>query len=115
MSCRKKLLLDAKLPGPDLSYRARLEPWVGLPLTPPAAVARRAGAKTTIYASWNGATALAAWRVTAGTGRTALALATVAKRGFETAIPVPQGYRSLRVQALDARGRVIGTAATVTA
>ena len=36
-----RLLLDAKLPGPNLSYRAKLEQWVGLPLYPPAGAARR--------------------------------------------------------------------------
>ena len=109
-----RMLLDGVLPRPDLSYRARLEPWVGLPLKPPAAVARRTGAKTTVYASWNGATELAAWRVRAGTGRRAPVVATTANGGFETAIAVPKGYKALQVQALDARGRVIGTAAPVT-
>ena len=30
-----KLLLEGELPGPDLTYRATLEQWVGLPLSPP--------------------------------------------------------------------------------
>ena len=38
-----KLLSKPILPGPDLSYRATLEPWVGLPLTRPAGAARRSG------------------------------------------------------------------------
>ena len=49
-------LLQGRFPDPDLSYRETLEPWVGLPLTPPAGAARQAGGKTTVYASWNGAT-----------------------------------------------------------
>ena len=32
-----KLLFEGELPGPDLSYRATLEQWVGLPLTSPRA------------------------------------------------------------------------------
>ena len=35
-----QLLLDGVFPGPDLSYRAQVEPWVGLPLYPPAGAAR---------------------------------------------------------------------------
>jgi EmrB/QacA subfamily drug resistance transporter len=109
-----RLLFDGEFPWPDLSYRATVEPWVGLPLTPPSGAARQAGAQTTVYASWNGATRLAAWRVLAGSGPGRMApVAHAAKSGFETAIPLPrapgQRYARLRVQALDARGRAIGT------
>jgi hypothetical protein len=37
-------------------------------------------------------------------------VATHAKSGFETAIPLPQSYKSLTVQALSADGRVLGAA-----
>ena len=69
-----------------------------------------AGAGTTVYASWNGATQLASWRVMAGasTGRLA-GVKSAVKSGFETAIALPQGYTSFQLEALDARGRVIGT------
>ena len=104
-----QLLLDAALPNPDLSYRANLEPWVGLPLYPPLGAARQKDGKTTVYASWNGATLLAAWRLEGGPSASRLAvLSTRAKSGFETAIPVEHGDASFKVQALDARGRVIG-------
>ena len=36
-------------------------------------------------------------------------VATRAKAGFETAIPVSQNYAAYKVQALDASGKVIGT------
>ncbi len=102
-------LLEASFPGSDLSYRSTLEPWVGLPLSAPAAVARQTGGKTTVYASWNGATQVVAWRVLAGASPSRMAVvATPAKSGFETAIPVPAGYESFKVQALGAGGRVIG-------
>jgi EmrB/QacA subfamily drug resistance transporter len=104
-----KLLFEGELPGPDLSYRATIEPWVGEPLTLPAGAARSAGGRTFVYASWNGATRLAAWRVLAGSGGGALrVVATHAKEGFETAIEVPGSERSFKLQALDAKGRVIG-------
>jgi EmrB/QacA subfamily drug resistance transporter len=105
-----KLLFEGELPGPNLSYRATVEQWVGLPLTSPAAVARVADGKTTVYASWNGATEVTSWRVLAGSGGSrAKVLATQAKSGFETAIPVPPGSDSFRLQALDTNGRVIGS------
>jgi EmrB/QacA subfamily drug resistance transporter len=104
-----KLLIEGELPGPDLTYRATLEQWVGEPLSPPVGAARQAAGKTTVYASWNGATKVVSWRVLAGgaAGRMT-AVTTTARSGFETAIPVPQGYRSFTVQALGAAGRAIG-------
>ncbi len=105
-----KLLLEAHFPGNDLSYRSMVEPWVGLPLSLPAAAVRQAGGRTTVYASWNGATRVASWRVLAGAGTGRLtAVTTAAKSGFETAIPVPQSYASFEVQALDGAGAAIGT------
>jgi len=105
-----KLLLDVVFPRPDLSYRANLEQWVGLPPSPPVGAAREQGAKTTVYASWNGATRVVSWRVLAGSGTSGLAtVATSAKAGFETAIPMRQSYRFFKVAALDANNRVIGT------
>jgi len=101
------MLLDARLPGSDITYRARVEPWVGVPLTSPAGAARTKGGKTTVYVSWNGATEVASWRVLAGAG--AQTVATAAKAGFETAIPVAPAYKTFTVQALDAHGKVIGT------
>jgi hypothetical protein len=105
-----KLLFEGQFPGPNLSYRATLEPWVGEPLTAPSGAARQAGGRTTVYASWNGATRLASWRVLAAAGSApAKLLATHAKSGFETAISVPPGASSFTLQALDAAGAVIGT------
>jgi EmrB/QacA subfamily drug resistance transporter len=102
-------LLEGSFPDPDLSYRETVERWVGLPLSPPVGAARRKGGRTTVYASWNGATQVASWRVLAGPGAARMTVvASAAKAGFETAIPVTRGYQSFEVQALDAGGRVIG-------
>ena len=112
-SATGQLLFDLVLPKPDISYRASLEQWVGLPLYPPVGAARRTGAGTTVYASWNGATEVAAWRVLAGSSANGLTAQTpVGKSGFETTIPVSQSYSAFKVQALDAAGRVIGTSPT---
>jgi EmrB/QacA subfamily drug resistance transporter len=105
-----KLLLEAEFPGSDLSYRTMVEPWVGLPLSPPAAAVRQAAGRTIMYASWNGATQVVSWRVLASAGAARLsAVRTTAKSGFETAITLPHAYERLQVQALDAGGQVIGT------
>jgi hypothetical protein len=104
-----KLLLEGEFPRPDLTYRATLAQWVGLPLSPPVGAARQTGATTTVYASWNGATQAVAWRVLAGSAAGRLsAVASAARSGFETAIPVAPGYQSFEVQALGTHGRVIG-------
>ncbi|MGA2926312.1 MAG: arylsulfotransferase family protein, partial [Solirubrobacteraceae bacterium] len=109
-----QLVMDALFPDPDQSYRATLARWVGLPLYPPAAAARTRHGQTTVYSSWNGATRVTSWRVLGGTSAGALArVAAAAKSGFETAITVPAGETELSVQALDVRGRVIGTSAPV--
>lgn len=107
-----KMLLDGALPSPDITYRATVEPWIGLPLYPPRGAARRTKQRTTAYASWNGATQVAAWRVLAESRNgTLLPVATASKIGFQTAIAVPGNYRVFRVQALDPRGRILGTSA----
>ena len=40
-----RMLLDAVLPGPDITYRAIVEPWLGLPLYQPGGAARRHGGR----------------------------------------------------------------------
>ncbi|HTR88792.1 MAG TPA: arylsulfotransferase family protein, partial [Solirubrobacteraceae bacterium] len=115
-SASGRLLFEGELPGPNLTYRATVAPWVGLPLTPPVGAARVSGGHTTVYASWNGATGVASWRVLAagpaasgsGAGH-ARVLAHAPRAGFETAIPVPAGAGSFTVQALAGDGRVLGT------
>jgi EmrB/QacA subfamily drug resistance transporter len=108
-----QVLLEGEFPEPDLSYRSMLEQWVGLPLTPPVGATRVTGATTIVYASWNGATRLVSWRVLAGERPGEMkVVASHAKSGFETAIPVPGSHKSFEVQALDASGHVIGSSET---
>jgi hypothetical protein len=104
-----QLVLDVVLPSPDISYRVKVHRWVGLPGDPPAGAARQKSGKTTVYASWNGATEVASWRVLAAPGSTGLTeAARSGKVGFETTIPVRQGFKTFQVEALNANGRVIG-------
>jgi EmrB/QacA subfamily drug resistance transporter len=104
-----KLLFEGEFPRPNISYRATLEPWVGLPLSKPAGAAREENGKTTVYASWNGATQLVSWRLLAGASSNRLrAVSSATKAGFETAISVPQSYQSFQLQALGAKGKIVG-------
>ena len=108
-----QLLLDAVLPHPDQSYRATLQPWVGKPLYPPVGAVRKVGGKTIVYASWNGATQVAAWKVFANHGSGPLQPVAAAERnGFETSIVVPAGYADYKVAALNAHNQALGTSAT---
>jgi hypothetical protein len=110
-----KLLLEGELPGPDLTYRATLDQWTGLPLDPPAGASLSSGGRTTVYASWNGATRVVSWRVLAGSTPDRLSVvAGAARSGFETAIPLAQGYSRYEVQALGAGGRVLGASRVFT-
>jgi len=66
--------------------------------------------KATIYASWDGDTQVVSWRVLAGSSANGLkAVATVAKSGFETTIPLTSSFKVYKVQALDSHRHVLGT------
>ncbi len=67
-----------------------------------------------VYASWNGATEVAGWRVLAGPSPTQLTpVASAAKSGFETTIATPGPAAYVAAQALNAAGAVIGTSPTI--
>jgi hypothetical protein len=104
-------LLDAVIPNPDLSYRAYLQSWVGLPLTPPSGAVRNSHGKSTVYASWNGATQVVAWRVLEGSSKSHLktVVSKAKKTGFETAISVKGSPKTFEVQALSSSGKVLST------
>ena len=105
-----RVLLDATFPGPDLSYRAVLASWSAKPYYPPSGAARPAGRATDVYASWNGATGIAAWRVLGGSSLNRLrALTEQARSGFETKLKVAGSHGWYEVQALSASRKVLGT------
>lgn len=105
-----KQILDVKWPGKDESYRALFtNTWVGTPYYPPVGAAK----KGTVYASWNGATEVAKWKVFAGTSASHLKpVGSHARSGFETAIKLSKTYKVYEVQALDSHGNVLGTSKT---
>jgi Arylsulfotransferase (ASST) len=98
-----------------VSYRALRFAWVGQPTQPPAVAAKLRAGGTQVWASWNGATQVTAWRVEAGPTPTTMVPVTGAqpKTGFETAIFVKHPYAHVAVQALGAKGQVLGTSAVV--
>lgn len=98
-----------------VSYRAIRSPWVGDPHTRPSlAVSQGTHGRVKIYASWNGATQVTAWRVLGGTSaRDLQPLGVRARQGFETEIRLTTGARYFAVQALDNRRSVLRTSATV--
>jgi hypothetical protein len=113
-------LFNAHLPPGWETYRAYAMPWSGRPNQPPtlALVPAPQGNGRVAYASWNGATTVASWRVLAGASPAALQpLLTAARTGFETAIALPRAPsdRYVAVQALDANGAVLGSSAVARA
>jgi hypothetical protein len=110
------VLYDAHMRGSYESYRAYRFPWSATPGGRPAIAASASkGGPVTVYASWNGATEIASWRVFAGPSPAKLALvASAAKNGFETAITTPSAERYVGVEAVDAGGKALGTSRTIT-
>jgi hypothetical protein len=111
-----QLLFDARMPNGDQSYRAYRFPWTGTPAGAPsiAASAPSSSGPVTVYASWNGATQVASWRVLGGPSAHQLTpVASGARGGFETAIATPGHESYVQVQALSASGAVLGTSSVL--
>jgi Arylsulfotransferase (ASST) len=93
------------------SYRGFRFAWDGQPSQPPALASQRAGSGTTVWASWNGSTEVAAWRVLGGPDSAHLAPVggPFSKTGFETQMSISGQYATLAVQALGSSGAVLAT------
>lgn len=109
-----RMLFDAKLPSGLDTYRAYKAVWRGEPRTRPRVAAQRQGRRLVVEASWNGSTAVAAWR--ARTGSSAKRLRATGQRArwrnLETRFTIPApSARFVAVQALDRRGKVLATSA----
>jgi hypothetical protein len=100
----------------DASYRGLRYAWDGQPLTQPAMAMSAGGGRTTIWTSWNGATAVAAWRVIEGPSASqARAVGKpIAKTSFESEITLPTEYPLVGVEALSASGAVVGVSKLAT-
>jgi hypothetical protein len=105
-----RLLLDLALPAGADTYQAFRFPWRGRPLSRPAVAARRRGGeRTTVWASWNGATHVRRWRVLAGERRGALRPIgrPLRRTGFETTLRVRTDARFVAVRAIGPDGRAL--------
>ncbi len=109
-----KQIYDGRFVDQNSSYRAYRFVWSATPSNPPAVAGFDSGHRTRVYASWNGATDVSAWRVLAGSSSTALKPARqAASSGFETEITIRrQAY--LEVEALGRAGRILGRSGVVT-
>lgn len=106
---------DAHFTVPTSSYRAYRLPWSAQPPTTPALGAANATDGTAqLWASWNGATDVTAWRLVGGANPLAMApILTTSKRGFESFVGARNGNPWYRVQALGSNGQVMATTRTV--
>ena len=110
-----ELLFDLEFAGATQSYRAFRLPWSGRPAEDPAVAARKGkGDKVRIYASWNGATGVATWRVLAGSEPGRLEpVGSVPWEGFETAMAIRTEEPYVAVRAENDSGRILGTSRAV--
>ena len=111
------LSLDGKLPDNLQSYRVLAGDWRGRPEEDPAiSVGTNAAKGVTVYASWNGATEVASWRVLAGQKESALTRqAEAPKQAFEVAIAVNSTGPYFQAVALDADGKELGRSKVIRA
>jgi Arylsulfotransferase (ASST) len=108
------VLLDGTLGKNVQDFRTYLAPWSATAPGRPSLSAKLTGGSAGVAASWNGATALASWRLLAGASSGSLApVATATRSGFETTLKASTAGPYFAVQALDASGNVLGTSATV--
>jgi hypothetical protein len=110
-----KQIMTGSFPLGVTSYRAYRFIWRGRPVTPPAlAVTTGSNGSANLWASWNGATDVASWRVLGGSSCSALTPWTrVHRYSFETQIRLKHPPACVEVQALSSRRRVLphGTSA----
>jgi len=95
------------------SYRCLRADWVSTPAAPPDIAAERAvDGSVSVWASWNGATAVRTWRVLAGESAANLSpLGDFPWADFETEMSVKTTAKVVAVAALDANGALLATSA----
>jgi hypothetical protein len=105
-----KVLFDARLPRGGENYRALRLPWTGRPTKAPDVIVRRTAGRHHVFVSWNGATEVTHWRLTAPGHESSYPRA-----GFETEMVAPPDVHRVTVTPLDRHGRPLhaGVAAKV--
>jgi hypothetical protein len=110
-----RMVFDAVLGKTYECYRAFRLPWTGLPAETPALALKGAGRGLTAYASWNGATEVAGWRLLAGGSEDALhPVASTRARGFESSLRTSSAGPCFAAQALDRGGNALGQSRVAT-
>ena len=84
------------------TYRAYKYPFTGTPTTAPDIFVQTKGSQTDIWVSWNGATEVDAWTISAGSacGAVDLLMGEYNKTGFETAITLDRVYAYVQAHAI---------------
>jgi hypothetical protein len=107
-------LFSIRMKAPLQSYRAYRFGWWGQPTSPPSISVSPSTGRTRVYASWNGATAVASWQVLAGPNPGALTpVASGQRSSFETVLSTPNPGPYYAVRALASDGRTLGTSPAV--
>jgi hypothetical protein len=106
-----KEIYRSALPDSDQTYREYRFRWHGAPTSVPAVVASASKSATRVWASWNGATEVSAWRLLTGNNPSRLRAlgGTHPGSSFETAMTVSGAPAYVAVQALRADGSVLAT------
>jgi hypothetical protein len=106
-----QLTFDMHFSAPANTYRAFRFPWSAQPTTPPSLQAASAHlGRRELWASWNGATAVAAWNVLAGNSPKALhSVGRFPSTSFETTMSAKTMAPYVQVQALSSSGAVLAS------
>ncbi len=105
-------LADVRFPSGAASYRSLSFEWTGRPAHPPSLAADRR--RSTLYASWNGATGIAYWELLTGSSRRSLRpVGRVRTRGFETPIRISSSGGYAAVAAIDGRGHRLASSRAI--
>jgi len=112
-SRRGKVLFDARFEASSSTYRCFRMPWVGRPTERPA-IASEARSRGVVkaWASWNGDTRVATWRLLAGPSANALTpVGSSPRTGFETAVTARTRGQFVAMEGLARSGKVLGRTA----
>jgi hypothetical protein len=95
------------------SYRTYKFEWQATPYWPPSIAAQKNGGGVEAWASWNGATEVASWRLLGGSSPQQLSpIGSASSSGFESTLH-GEGAAYVEVQALNAAGVVIGNSKAI--
>ncbi len=108
-----EVLFDGHFLARNSSYRSYRFAWTGRPGGRPAIASQAlAGGMVSAWASWNGDTEVASWRLLAGPDANSLSVVGSAPRsGFETAVTASTTGPFVAMEGLDASGGVLGRSA----